>query len=170
MKKFIKLLAMILSIATVCFVFASCGKSKYDKEVQEAIEKIKETWDDELFRAAKGGEKTIKIVNTQVILIKQNPEFENEVVERIYNQTLKDVKMVIQFEILSNYMAPGGNKNGYMLNNRMYSDVIVYNNGEYEVTSGLFSKIGATTYNYDFDDYIEKTIDLGGSYDQTINF
>ena len=177
MKKIVKLMAVVLSVAMVCFAFVSCGekdtekteKSEYDAEVNKAIEKIKELWDEKVFHDAFSDEKTIKMVNTQVVIIKDNPTFEAEEDKNAYNKYLNDVKMIIQFEILSNYFAKEGNESGYMQNAKYLDEVIVYKNGEYEVTSGIFRAIGAETFDYDFDVYIEKVVDLGSSYDQTIN-
>lgn len=178
MKKAISLiLVFILAFAMLNMV--SCKKAedssdesndqngKYDTQIEKAIAMITESWVS-LYSEYKGegiaAKDYIKIINTRVIVIKSNPELEGSH-QKMYDEHLKDVSLIVEFEILSDIYGYGDD---YMANAGISNNVVFYTDGSVKVTSEFLNHVSVMYYTYNYAPFIEETIDFEGRFDRTI--
>ena len=147
--------------------------TRYSKEIARAISLITQTWQDSFDRTKADGydgdDYTLKIVNAHVYVIDHDPEYKDnshqKFQKKAYEDWLKDVKLVVNFEILSNYYGGGD----YYENIGLMDQVFFYNDGTAEVkTSNYFIQYGNTAYCYDYSVFIKEMIDFGDLYNRTI--
>ena len=137
--------------------------TEYDQYVEVAIEMIKE----ELKKSGNPYNiSKIKIVNTQVVVLKENPSYDDEKVINKYKEFFNGVDFIVEFEILSTSY---GNEIFYQ-NYDIYDQVLFYKDRHNELL--LISKIQqfqSIWYSYNFDSFVDKYIDLGSRFDQKIS-
>jgi hypothetical protein len=152
MKKIISLLLAVVAIST-CLL--SCKKN-YDKEAEAAFEDIRGAWE-ELYKTSKVemGE-YINIVYTQISKIKPDCEIE----------MLKDIDLIIEFQIMSNYHGYGGK---YQSNVHMYDTVVFYKDGTHEaVAISPLRAYMSKEYDAQFEEFLE-VVYAGDKYNTDLN-
>ncbi len=161
------ILAAVISAASVILVAAIIaglvfGTSKIthikeDAMAKEAIELLTEKWeeiyeDNDIFDIET--DKIIIIKNTRLIKIKDND-----------SEIFKDVDYVMEFILLSDYygVAP------YYMNIGIENFVLFYKDGTAEVyKTDPFLYHASRTYDYNFDEFVDKVTDLDDRYNRTI--
>lgn len=118
---------------------------KYRKYVSTAVSLINRTWRNRYASVDETEDKTANIINTRLILIKEND-----------NEYFKDVKAVVEFDIFSNFYGTAP----YYFNLLNYDTVTFYKSKSPEVFD-LFNRYRNQTYETDYSQFIDSIIDLG---------
>lgn len=172
---FQRLVAVWILVALACCLCA-CGAStkqdrvpkEYEQQVEDAVAFVAEKWREVYAqRPEMPFNKQIRIVHTRVLVFHPSPSPAENHQKEAYDLFFKDVQMLVQFEILSDYYGTGGE---YLSNVKMYDEVVFYKDGTKEVNQGsLFRYYSQQSYDYDVNWILEKVIDCGSACDQTLN-
>lgn len=130
---------------------SSCGNDNSQKElVDDAIEELKLSWEDIYDNLIFETDRYFEIKNTRVIEITKNDIEEFE-----------DVDCIIEFVLYTDYFGAAP----YYSCIGLSDSVIVYNNGDMEVSSiNLLRSYSGRYYTYDYSDIIKAVNDYGDKY------
>lgn len=151
---------------TVCFVmpisFFGCSEKKtadeYDKPILEAVELIEDAW---LERYENNDhvlpqDRYLEIKNTRVIKL-----------SRTDIEMLEDIDYIIEFDLYTNFY---GTK-PYYVKDIPPDCVVAYSDGSMEVwDSNVMTVYRATTYDTDFEKFVEYVNDYEDKYNKIITF
>lgn len=163
MRKLYRMLVIFCLIAVVAMV-PGCKKQETvvkDERVEKAIDLLTREWSkvlDEL-TGRDLHERYVEIIHTTVYEIK------DEITDEKKKEWFGDVDCVIEFEILSSYF---GSKNP-LVNAGLNDCVVITKSGQYELCqNSLFRRVMTRTFEIDFSDVIERTIDYKGEFNRVI--
>lgn len=162
-KRMLTLALSVVLLLSVCLSMTACfGGSAYDEQVEEALELVTEAWEEEYEDLAERGidvGDSIKIVNTQVVVLEKNAFAD-------MGEPFEGAELIVEFEILSDCY---GYNCDYYANDILMDTVVFYEDGSSEVLQVDLLKIYShKTFNYDYSDIIDEVIDLGDAYNDTI--
>ena len=147
------LAAVLLLLCVSCSANAEGPTEEHDAVITEAVEELKDCWED-LYKESKG--KTdgyFEIKNTRVITVKENDI-----------EIFDDVAYIVEFDLYTDYRGSAP----YYEAVGIYDTVVVYKSGEMEtVSSNLFRVYRSNTYQTDFSNIIQDIADYHGHYNCT---
>ncbi|MBO5211575.1 MAG: hypothetical protein J6B80_06555 [Clostridia bacterium] len=145
-----KKITIILLVCVLCFLTA-CSSPKSD--IKPAREKLIARWEEIYNNSQKQKDGHFEIINTRVIVIKENDL-----------EDFKDVKYIIEFVIFSDYNGSAP----YYSQATISNSVVVYKNGEMKVPNNNPLKVySMETNKYDYSDIIKSIKDYGNDFNIT---
>lgn len=144
MKKLLILfICILISISLV-----SCAETYNENVVNKAIAALKDEWREQYEKETKN-DGYFEIKNTRIIEIKDN------------NVSAFDgIEYIIEFILYTDYYGSAP----YYSEASTMNTVLIYENGETEVSANIFRHYSAATYSYDYSDLIENIYDCGSKY------
>ena len=157
--KRIKGITIALLVISIIFSLTSCGEKhtditgkdispKDEQYVSTAIKKVQDAWKQEYQNLTVDTDKTVNIINTRIIKIKDND-----------HKFFHDVEAVVEFDIFSDYYGSAP----YYINGQKNDSVVFHKNGKTEVIDPLNPYRYALGIN-DYSDVIGEIIELGSAF------
>ncbi len=149
----IKMKKIYSLLLVICLVFSlsSCDNGDPQKElVDDAIKELRSAWEDLYDDSIVETDGYFEIKNTRVIEIMKN-DFEG----------FEDVDYIIEFVLYTDYMG----SSPYYFSAGLWDSVVVYKNGDMEVTSSnQLLAFARKNYSYDYSNIIKAINDHGDKY------
>lgn len=155
-----RVISLITCLLVLVMTFSGCGTVKdtngnvIDKQTQQYIEKalsiINTEWKSTYIKNANAfqSDKTVEIINTRVINIKENDI-----------EDFKDIVAVVEFDILSDYYG----SSPYYSNIQQHDTVTFYKDGTTK-TLDIFNRYRQKNYTTDYSGIIDNIIECGEAY------